>query len=255
MKNKKINKNKIIIWGLTIALIISGFSNIILKNSVNEQNKYYTSVQKQDNLRIKELINNYDKLDMQNVKLSNEIQGLRITNKKLDELKTENLENYSIIFKSYDLRILSGASVIQLDALLEDTGLEGHGSSFKEAETKYGVNALALIAIAAHESAWGTSSLATKYNNLTGYTAYNKSVTKNATKFDNFHESIMKTAMLLATDYLSESGKYFNGYSFEAVNTRYSVLDTGEPNLQWSSINNKIAHKLRRDALQLIAIK
>ncbi|MFR7391797.1 MAG: glucosaminidase domain-containing protein [Anaerostipes hadrus] len=53
--------------------------------------------------------------------------------------------------------------------MLEGTALYADAKAYVKAEEKYHVNAVFLMGIAAHESAWGTSRRAREDNNLTGY--------------------------------------------------------------------------------------
>lgn len=50
--------------------------------------------------------------------------------------------------------------------------MKNQGNSFVNAQDTYGMNALIIYAMAAHESAYGTSNYAVNYNNLFGYGAY-----------------------------------------------------------------------------------
>ena len=53
----------------------------------------------------------------------------------------------------------------------DNSVMRGTGQTFIDAQNKYGINALLLFAMAAHESANGTSGYATKRNNLFGWNA------------------------------------------------------------------------------------
>lgn len=66
----------------------------------------------------------------------------------------------------------SGFTAERLERVLADTELAGLGQAFYGAEKAYGVNAVVLAAICAHESGWGTSKLARERNNLAGLGAY-----------------------------------------------------------------------------------
>lgn len=71
----------------------------------------------------------------------------------------------------FDVRIKSDISAEQLDtkfSLKKDSKLKGTGKYFITAQEKYGINAEFLAAIAMHESACGTSSMARRKNNLFG---------------------------------------------------------------------------------------
>lgn len=71
-----------------------------------------------------------------------------------------------------DITQPTGLSAEELDKALVGTGLDGLGYAFQAMEERWGVNALFGIAVAAHESAWGTSYLAKSRNNLFGIAAY-----------------------------------------------------------------------------------
>lgn len=88
-------------------------------------------------------------------------------------------------------------------------------SYFLEAEELYGVNACYLASIAALESGWGRYQF--RENNLFGF---------GRKSFDTPEECIYYVAEFLATEYLSEDGKYFGGgYSLYHVNKYYNGSD------------------------------
>ena len=62
---------------------------------------------------------------------------------------------------------------------IRNSRLAGKGAIFKEAEKRYGVNALYLMAHSALESAWGRSQIANDKNNFFGIAAYDTSPYKN----------------------------------------------------------------------------
>ena len=67
-----------------------------------------------------------------------------------------------------DLTVITGYTAEELEALLEDSGLEGLGAYYAEKEQTHGINALFLISVAQLESGFGNSSLARNCNNLGG---------------------------------------------------------------------------------------
>ena len=86
---------------------------------------------------------------------------------------------------------------------------------FLQAEELYGVNACYLAAIAALESGWGRYQF--RENNLFGF---------GRKSFDTLEECIYYVAEFLATEYLSEDGRYFGGgYSLYHVNKYYNGSD------------------------------
>lgn len=144
-------------------------------------------------------------------------------------------------FYEFDLRTPSGLTSYDIDSILESTQLKGLGKAFVQAELKYGVNALALVSIAAHESAWGSSRLAVERNNIFGYKAYDHDINQ-AGWFETKEDCIMVVARLLSVHYLTEGAVHHNGYSLRAVNVRYAT------DKNWS---RNIANTMERLAAQV----
>lgn len=110
-----------------------------------------------------------------------------------------------------------GLSEDQLrDALYFD--LKDYAECFLEAERKTGVNAVFIASVAALESGWGRSPAANAMNNLFGWSYKGEYVV-----FESPEQSIEVVAQKLKDNYLTEGGKYFNGYTIEAVNVRYNT--------------------------------
>ncbi|MBS7527569.1 glucosaminidase domain-containing protein [Fusibacter paucivorans] len=122
-----------------------------------------------------------------------------------------------------DLTKRSGASATMIDQALEGTNMAGLGQAFVDAEDKYGVNALFLVGLAAHESAYGSSRIAQSKQNLFGFQAYDASPFNSAKTFGTFEDGIDSVAEYLKTSYLTPGGKYYNGASIDAVNKRYAT--------------------------------
>lgn len=102
---------------------------------------------------------------------------------------------------------------------------------FLQAEELYGVNACYLASIAALESGWGRYQF--RENNLFGF---------GRKSFDTPEECIYYVAEFLATEYLSEDGRYFGGgYSLYHVNKYYNGSD------EWyESVSSIYASIMRR---------
>ena len=94
---------------------------------------------------------------------------------------------------------------------------------FYNAEQKYGINGIFLAAIGIHESAWGTSYLATEKNNLFGYKAYDRDPINSAQDFETYEDCINTVAEALSKNYLSTTGSYYYGTTVESVNTKYAT--------------------------------
>ena len=104
---------------------------------------------------------------------------------------------------------------------------------FYKAEQKYKVNGIFIASIGIHESAWGTSRIATDKNNLFGFTAYDSDPYNSATAFESYENAINKVAETLSTKYLHPAGtkigedliatgSYYNGTTAKSVNIRYA---------------------------------
>ena len=109
-----------------------------------------------------------------------------------------------------DLTAKSGYSAEELEK-----GLKGElvflAEEFILAEEKYGVNAVFLCAVAALESGWGKFCF--RPNNIFGWSGKD---------FLSKEEGIDFVASKIAENYLSESGKYYNGKTVSAVNKFYN---------------------------------
>ena len=135
-------------------------------------------------------------------------------------------------FNSFDLRTKSYCTATQLDEVLKYE-LKGLGEHFLSAEEKYGVNALFLASVAALESGWGRYCF--KKNNMFGY---------GNMSFSSKAECIDFVAMKLKENYLTENGKYHNGYTVDAVNVRYNGRD------EWAETVLQIMNGLSRKLSQ-----
>lgn len=97
-----------------------------------------------------------------------------------------------------------------------------NAENFYNAEQEYQINGIFLAAIGIHESAWGTSKIAKNKNNLFGYGAYDRDPEGCANEFETYADAINTVAEALKTNYLSETGSYYNGTTAADVNTRYA---------------------------------
>lgn len=146
------------------------------------------------------------------------------------------------VFDPEDINILSESSVYHMNKALAGTELQPLAMYFIEAEKRFGINAFALAGIVALESAWGTSEIAQRDNNLTGYAVFDgQSYGK---VFTSYEDCIYATAQLLNEDYISTQGKYYTGSSLYNINTKYSS-DKG-----WSVKVIRIARELINKSVQ-----
>ena len=134
------------------------------------------------------------------------------------EIKKEEQTRY---FNPNDVSALSHITVSDAKHILEGTALYDDAKAYVKAEEKYHVNAVFLMGIAAHESAWGTSRRAREDNNLTGYgvtSDHAKGINKSTKE-----AGLLATAETLHEKYLTSGGSYYVGTSAAAVNKHYCV--------------------------------
>jgi hypothetical protein len=111
-----------------------------------------------------------------------------------------------------DLRLPSNISAWAIDRFLAlATPLPPLGAAFKLAEARYQVNALYLLAHAMLESGFGRSYIAQNFNNLFGWTAYDRDPVLYATRFPSFAASIDYVAMRISDSYLDPDGIHYGG--------------------------------------------
>ena len=104
---------------------------------------------------------------------------------------------------------------------------------FYDMDKKYNINGVFLAAIAIHESAWGTSTIANDKGNLFGYGAYDSSPYESSYTFNSYSDGIETVAKALAKCYLNPDGTkinndeeatgiFYNGSTVKDVNIRYA---------------------------------
>ena len=111
---------------------------------------------------------------------------------------------------------------------------EQNAEYFYYIEKQYGINGIFVAAIGIHESAWGTSKIATNKKNLFGYGAYDMSAYSSAYSYNGYAASIDMIARVLVKYYLNPkgtsiyngevaTGKFYNGKTLSAVNQKYAT--------------------------------
>ena len=151
--------------------------------------------------------------------MEEKVQTIKKQIKKFkEEIKKEEQTRY---FNPNDVSALSHITVADAKHMLEGTALYENAKAYVKAEEKYHVNAVFLMGIAAHESAWGTSRRAREDNNLTGYgvtSDHAKGINKSTKE-----AGLLATAETLHEKYLTPGGNYYVGTSAAAVNKHYCV--------------------------------
>ncbi|MCC5893231.1 Putative endo-beta-N-acetylglucosaminidase precursor [Exiguobacterium aurantiacum] len=145
-----------------------------------------------------------------------------------DRFYTENVRDvFASPYQFASIASTSPYSASELDRFLEtrsDSPLIGKGAAFKDAESKHGINALFLLAVAGHESSYGTSAIARDKFNLFGFKATDDDPSGNAATFASFEASVDAAARLFAEKYVT--GSYargpFPGNKQEGINIFYA---------------------------------
>lgn len=191
---------------------------------------YHFGLQDQKNILI--MMDSQDSIDLQPIiekKKASYQSSIQSIDQEIKKLKTsiqvadhsmKLIENEkSIVFDPMNLLKKSNLTKDKAKKILKGTALEDCSDYFIECEEKYGVNAIGIMAIAVHESAWGTSRRAQEDHNLTGYGVYSDSA--KGINAPSKEENLLMTAKLLKESYLTKSGSHYKGTSLMAVNESY----------------------------------
>ena len=139
-----------------------------------------------------------------------------------------NFENFKVEnpFLYRDLRKPTNYTAEELNKVyslmnIQGSRLAGKGEVFKEAEKRYQVNALYLMAHSALESAWGRSQIAKDKNNFFGIAAYDTTPYDSAKSFDNVDKGILGAAKWIRENYIDE-GRTHLGNKSSGMNVLYA---------------------------------
>lgn len=139
-----------------------------------------------------------------------------------------NFENFTVEnpFLFRDLRKPSNYTAEELDKVyslmnIKGSRLAGKGAIFKEAEERYQINALYLIAHSALESSWGRSKIAKDKNNFFGIAAYDTTPYDSAKSFDNVDKGILGAAKWIRENYI-DNGRTYLGNKASGMNVLYA---------------------------------
>ena len=139
-----------------------------------------------------------------------------------------NFENFTVEnpFLFRDLSKPTNYTAAELDKIfsimnIQGSRLAGKGAVFKEAEERYKINALYLIAHSALESSWGRSQIAKDKNNFFGIAAYDTTPYDSAKSFDNVDKGILGAAKWIRENYYDE-GRTHLGNKASGMNVLYA---------------------------------
>ena len=148
--------------------------------------------------------------------------------KKYYSADGKNFENFTVEnpFLFRDLRKPSNYTAEELDKIyslmnIKGSRLAGKGAIFKEAEERYQINALYLIAHSAIESSWGRSQIAKDKNNFFGIAAYDTTPYDSAKSFDDVDKGILGAAKWIRENYI-DNGRTYLGNKASGMNVLYA---------------------------------
>ena len=153
--------------------------------------------------------------------------------------KHSKAELLSKLNKNMNLMQPSGLTLEQFKKVLSNDSqdknkvFEKNAEYFYYIEQQYGINGVFVAAIGIHESAWGTSKIATNKKNLFGYGAYDISAYSSAYSYNGYAAGIDMIARVLVKHYLNPAGtsiyngevatgRYYCGRTLSAVNKKYA---------------------------------
>lgn len=142
-----------------------------------------------------------------------------ITSRSSSEVRTEPIKNTELNPES-DLRVSSNLSENDYNNMLRGTRLEGLGGTFVQIEKQYNINGLYILGLACLESNFGKSNFAVQRNNLVGWNAVDSNPNK-ASYFKSKEECLTFVSNKLKTNYLSENGCYFEGFTGRDIDKHY----------------------------------
>ena len=139
-----------------------------------------------------------------------------------------NFEDFTVEnpFLFRDLRKPSNYTAEELDKVyslmnIKGSRLAGKGAIFKEAEERYQINALYLIAHSALESSWRRSQIAKDKNNFFGIAAYDTTPYDSAKSFDDVDKGILGAAKWIRENYI-DNGRTYLGNKASGMNVLYA---------------------------------
>ena len=113
----------------------------------------------------------------------------------------------------------------------ENSSFIGKGKEFLDASKETELDPRYLVAHAALESAWGTSSISKDKNNYYGIAAYNHDPYNSAKTFPNAKSGILEGAKWIKTNYIDQDQNTLNKMIYGKKS--YCVENDGTPSQSW----------------------
>lgn len=122
---------------------------------------------------------------------------------------------------------------LNLDNANDDVNLSqlyGEWKSFFGYEKIYGANAMMMISLACHESAYGKSLIAFSKNNLFGHAAYDSDAERSASRYSNIDASIYSHAKYyVSRSYAGVHSSLYHGSCFGDKSSGMNVMYSSDP--------------------------
>lgn len=201
----------IVMFAIGMLLIISMITSIlVIVNSINKINENMNSII----ALIDETQKSTSEMSIEIAELRDEIGELKSTYAEIpseeimEEPTTiapiEEVPTTTVVYNTTDFTHKSGYSAEQFNEIIKtafeamgkkDTALIGIGDGLYQAEQEYDVNGLYMLGIASLESGWGTSTLATKNNNVFGLVGMS---------FDSYYEGSVSMGKIMRNSYFDK---------------------------------------------------
>jgi len=157
----------------------------------------------------------------------------------------EMKQNEYVVFtekniKTEDMRKKSKLDKDKLEEYMKKfPSLSGIEDTLLEMQDEYNVNAILIFAIVRLESGNGKSQIAKSKNNLGGIITYEKSA-RVYKSFDSRSDCVIYMAKLLSENYLTEGGRYYNGYTLPDIAKKYSAAPD-----KWSDYVSELIYEIQ----------
>lgn len=226
--SKKRQKEKLIvyiIWPLILALIlcnaiyiyslqgkVRGYEETVtnLEGQLNSANEYVTELHKaleDSSALIDEMSSKMMELESQNNALEEKMNNIQ------EQIDKTTVTPVARVDKHTDLSIQTVMTTDRMNYIIDQWNereggncrFVGHGQAFIDASRITGIDPVAILALSAHESGFGTSRIARTKNNFMGIGAYDASpYSSSYTMGDSIDQGIIQGAIWVADNYYEQ---------------------------------------------------
>ena len=198
----------------------------VLENKIKDS-EIYKDLHEEDS---KKIIDLQKQLEEAKNKLNYIETQVKLSKEEDAKYNQTNFANKDL--KKYPLYTVDEMNKWISDRAPENSAFIGKGEEFLEVSKETNLDPRYLVAHAALESAWGTSTIAKDKNNYFGIAAYNNSPYSSALSFDSSKSGIEEGAKWIKTHYIDEGQDTLNKMQFGKKT--YCTLDDGTtPDQSW----------------------